>query len=256
MPTALIVDDEPDANALLGMLMKLKGYRPLPAFDGRSALAIAEADPPDVALLDLMLPDLIGFEVCRGIRADPRTALVPVIFLSARLSERNQAESLRAGAAAFVAKPFRPDQLFAALEAASAWRRTVEAPPSERPVPLEQSAEADRVRALAILRCQLVGRSPMGPGPAEGIVEMIEGLAESASAWGASRGVERVAVLSYFLAPDALRVTLRDLSDWFEAGRPPVDPETLRPDLLPEVTVEEDGRKLILTRRFEAVTDP
>ena len=250
MPTALIVDDEPDANALLGMLVGLRGYRTASAFDGMGALGSAAADPPDVLLLDLMLPDLGGFEVCRKLRADRSTALVPIIFLSARLSARNEAESLRAGAVAFVPKPFRPDQVFEALERAKVWRRDLETPQADRSIPLDTRDESAYSRSIGILRCLLAARSPTEAEEAQGIVSAIDHLAESARAWGSGRGVEPVAEVSYRLDDEALRVSVRDLAGWFRAGRPPVDPSALRPDLFPETAPGLDGQAFVMARKF------
>ena len=76
MPTALIVEDEPEANKLLGMLVRLRGFQIRSAFTGKEALRQVEAALPDVVFLDLMLPDLNGYEICRVLKSAKETSLL------------------------------------------------------------------------------------------------------------------------------------------------------------------------------------
>src|SRR3954463_7888531 len=98
MPTALIVEDEPEANKLLAMLVRLRGYQTDSAFTGNEALEKVRGGRPDVGFLDLMPPDLSGVEVCRAMRSDPATSLIPVVVVTARPPDRGREESYRAGA--------------------------------------------------------------------------------------------------------------------------------------------------------------
>ena len=77
MPTALIVEDEPEANHLLAMLVQLRGYRTDSAYTGGEALEKVRSQPPDIVFLDLMLPDINGYEVCKSIKARRTTSLHP-----------------------------------------------------------------------------------------------------------------------------------------------------------------------------------
>ena len=122
MPTALIVEDEPEANKLLSMLVRLRGYRTLSAFTGQEALAMVQGERPDVVFLDLMLPDINGFEVCQAIKSSPHSQTVPVVMVTARLAEENRAKSLQFGADEFIPKPYTPNQIFQALATADAMR--------------------------------------------------------------------------------------------------------------------------------------
>lgn len=131
MPRALIVDDEAQANALLCALMKFRGYEVVSAFDGAQAEALANAGDLDVILLDLMLPDRDGRVLCEAWSFSAKTCAIPVVVVSARLLAENRDLCFRAGACAFVPKPFTPDQLFAALEIASAWRNQNQSATSE-----------------------------------------------------------------------------------------------------------------------------
>src|SRR5205807_2528884 len=114
MPTALIVEDEPEANKLLSMLVRLRGYRTESAFTGGEALEKVDQARPDIVLLDLMLPDINGYEVCRALKARRQTHPIPVVMVTARVAAENRVESYRVGANDFVPKPYTPDQIFTA----------------------------------------------------------------------------------------------------------------------------------------------
>lgn len=118
MGTALIVDDEPAMSTLLSRLLAARGYATVAAGDGATARALALARLPDLILLDLMLPDESGIDVCRALKQDERTRHIPVVVVTARRLESCLEESLSAGAHRVVTKPFTPMQLFDALSSA------------------------------------------------------------------------------------------------------------------------------------------
>ena len=112
----LIVDDEPDARRLLSIVLRLNHFEPLEAPGGQAALAQAAASRPDLILLDVMMPDLDGYETCRRLKADPATAAVPVVMISAKSQPSEIAAGLSAGAAAYLPKPINMEALLTLLE--------------------------------------------------------------------------------------------------------------------------------------------
>lgn len=110
-PKILVVDDEPDALELIAFNLKGAGFEVLTAPDGECALRLARAHVPDLVLLDLMLPEVDGLEVCKILRRDPATSGVPVIMLTARASEVDRVLGLELGADDYVTKPFSPREL-------------------------------------------------------------------------------------------------------------------------------------------------
>jgi DNA-binding response OmpR family regulator len=107
----LVVDDEPDALEILGFKLREAGYTPIFAKDGTRALAIARTEHPDLIVLDLMLPEVDGLEVCKILRRDASTASIPVIMLTARAAEMDRVLGLELGADDYVTKPFSPREL-------------------------------------------------------------------------------------------------------------------------------------------------
>ena len=109
----LIVDDEPSIVISLQFLMTREGYQVALAGDGEAALAAIQASPPDLVILDVMMPKLNGFDVCQRIRADPRWQAVKVLMLTAKGREVEMARGLALGADAYVTKPFSTKDLVA-----------------------------------------------------------------------------------------------------------------------------------------------
>jgi CheY-like chemotaxis protein len=112
----LVVEDEPENRLLIGMILSAEGYQVIPAVDGADALARMASEPPDLILLDLMMPQMNGFEVLERLRAHPATAPVPVIVLTALAQERDIERAVASGAQGYVIKPFEPDELLNRIE--------------------------------------------------------------------------------------------------------------------------------------------
>jgi putative two-component system response regulator len=109
----LVVDDTPSALHLMVELLTAAGYRVRPAPSGELALRSAFHDPPELVLLDVQMPGIDGFEVCTRLKADPRTAGVPVIFLSALNDSDSKVHGLDVGALDFISKPLQGEEVLA-----------------------------------------------------------------------------------------------------------------------------------------------
>ncbi len=162
MPTALIVEDEPEANKLLAMLVQLRGYTTESAFTGQEALDKVRVHVPDVVFLDLMLPDLDGYEVCRAFKSSGATSQVPVVIVTARIAAENRIESFDAGADDYVPKPYTPDQIFKALDESMSFVARDAPADIDGEVVLDGRDNGETLRQLARLRGLLlaaVGRT-------------------------------------------------------------------------------------------------
>ena len=113
-PKILVVDDEPAVTDLLAYNLRKSGYEPLVAADGREALRLARQARPDLILLDLMIPELDGLDVCRELR---KTSAVPIIMITARGEEIDRVVGLELGADDYVSKPFSVRELLARIKA-------------------------------------------------------------------------------------------------------------------------------------------
>src|SRR5207249_8793222 len=111
MARILVVDDEPDAVELVEFNLRSAGYEVVTASDGSEALKKARARSPDLIVLDLMLPEVDGLEVCKILRRDPATSGVPIIMLTAKAAEIDRVLGLELGADDYITKPFSPREL-------------------------------------------------------------------------------------------------------------------------------------------------
>ena len=111
MPKILVVDDEPDALELIKFNLKAAGYDVVTAADGDEALKKARALLPALIVLDVMLPEVDGLEVCKILRRDPRVSATPIIMLTAKAAEIDRVLGLELGADDYVTKPFSPREL-------------------------------------------------------------------------------------------------------------------------------------------------
>ena len=150
----LVIDDEPDLLELVRVNLRQAGFEVELAATGSEAIERLRRSPPDLILLDLMLPDLSGTEICRRIRANPDLAHVPIIMLTAKAAEIDRVVGLELGADDYVTKPFSPRELV--LRVRAVLRRS-EAQDEPSRV-LERGGIRARSRAQALL-CERRGGS-------------------------------------------------------------------------------------------------
>jgi putative two-component system response regulator len=149
-PTILVVDDAPDNIMVLSVLLRDQ-YKVKVAPNGLKALQVAVTQPPpDLILLDVMMPELDGYETCRRLKADPMTADVPIIFLTARIEPEDEALGLSVGAVDYITKPISPSIVLARVATQLRLRQAQQAL-KEHNQRLEQ-AVAERTRDLVRLQ--------------------------------------------------------------------------------------------------------
>jgi two-component system alkaline phosphatase synthesis response regulator PhoP len=176
--TVLVVDDEPKLVRVVREYLEHDGYRVVSAGDGREALERFRSEPPDLVVLDLVLPEIDGLEVCRRLRQESR---VPIIMLTARAEEVDELIGLELGADDYVTKPFSPRTLLARVR--SVLRRT--APVEDEEVPLSLGAlKVDPSRheaswkgaplALTPTEFRLLSALARRPGRVFGRLELLE----------------------------------------------------------------------------------
>jgi CheY-like chemotaxis protein len=119
----LVIDDDAQVRALVAAILESEGYEVRGATGGVEGLALADTDPPDVVLLDLQMPGMNGYEVCRVLRQGPKTQRIPVVMVTVSDDPHLNRDAYAAGAHACVPKPFQKEGLIAVIEAALAQGR-------------------------------------------------------------------------------------------------------------------------------------
>ena len=181
----LVVDDDPTvAEVVAGYLLRA-GYTVERAEDGAAALACVAATRPDLLVLDLMLPEVDGLEVCRRLRADRATRGLPIVMLTARGDEQERILGLELGADDYVTKPFSPRELMLRIQ--SVLRRSASPPPAPAPEPLHagdltldpaarRAQRGGRELALTLREFDLLAFLLRHPGTAFGREELMHNV--------------------------------------------------------------------------------
>lgn len=112
----LVVDDEEDIVTALSIRLKALGYEVIAAADGMAALEAARTQSPNLILLDIMLPKLDGYKVCRMLKFDEKFRHIPIIMITAKVADSNKKMGEEVGADAYITKPFNPEELVARIK--------------------------------------------------------------------------------------------------------------------------------------------
>jgi two-component system phosphate regulon response regulator PhoB len=214
----LIVDDEPDIVELLAYNLQQGGFAVATARDGTSALAEVRRQRPDLVLLDLMLPDISGTEVCRRIRKEPGTETTPIIMITARGDEIDRVVGFELGADDYVVKPFSPREMVLRVQAVLRRVRPRGEPKNERlqigaleiDVPRHQVLVREEEINLTALEFKLL----LDLATRRGRVQSRDALLERV--WGYAPGIETRTVDTHV---KRLREKLAEARDYIETVR-------------------------------------
>jgi two-component system, OmpR family, phosphate regulon response regulator PhoB len=212
----LVVDDEPDLLELVRINLRQAGYEVETAETGREALELLRRSPPDLVVLDLMLPTLPGTEVARILRQDEKTRAIPIIMLTARGSEIDRIVGFELGADDYVVKPFSPRELVLRIQAIL--RREGREESEERiifePLVIDLAAHAVRLKGreidLTATEFKLLHRLARRPGRAFSRDQLLSDV------WGYSGDLETRTVDTHM---KRLRAKLGIVGAWIETVR-------------------------------------
>ena len=146
----LVVDDDSDTLTLIGITLQRRNFEILKAQGGQQALDLLKHEKPDLVVLDVMMPEMDGYEVCRRIKADPRTAHLPVIMLTAKAQTASQLEGFRSGAADYITKPVHPQELVARIQSVLERARSAQAQRGARVISISGAKGGVGATTLAV----------------------------------------------------------------------------------------------------------
>jgi two-component system, OmpR family, response regulator len=219
--TALIVEDHPEQAELVARILSMRSYQSIVAEDGESGLRIARERLPDVVLLDLMLPDINGFDVCRRLRTDRATMMIPVVMLTALNDVQHRVHGFRVGANAYVTKPYGVDDLFDAIATACAWRTSIESRALQGEFHVEINSEINFLQDLndfSMLVCQ---STPLGNDQVVQLRQAVMEMAHNAIEWGNLHQSDRLVKITYRVHDDHLEIVVRDQGPGFDRSTLP-----------------------------------
>ena len=148
----LIIDDTPANLRLLTEILSHRAYMPRPVTDGLLAITAAQAEPPDLILLDIMMPNITGYEVCERLKADERTRDIPIIFISAKNEVFDKVKAFAFGGVDYITKPFQAEEVLARIETHLALRSL------QKRLNAQNAELAEALRQLQLTQEQLIQR--------------------------------------------------------------------------------------------------
>jgi DNA-binding response OmpR family regulator len=222
MPTALIVEDEPAANQLLSRLVQLRGYQTDSAFTGNEALRKIDDQTPDLVFLDLMLPDLSGYQICESLKDRRATCSIPIVMVTARLADENRIQGYRAGAVEYVPKPYTPDQIFKAMSRATTWRTKLDQFARDGEFVIHKNDEISHLQHACDIRSLLLARTTLDKATTRRISNSVAEILQRGVDWAktSAHDEDRIASLKFQLFDDHVALTILDESSWLKHDDP------------------------------------
>jgi DNA-binding response OmpR family regulator len=251
MATALIVEDDADQADLVARLVKLRQLEPLVAQNGESGLELARRVKPDVVLLDVMLPDLNGFEVCRRLRCERETMLTPIVMLTALNDRANRTNGYRVGANAYVAKPYNPDDLFAAIKAARAWRTGMDRQHVRGEIHVQLNSEIPFLQEVNDFLMSITRATPFAHEQVLQLRQAVMEMGQNAIEWGNRHHSDKLVDITYRIHPDKVEIVVKDQGEGFDRANlahaaNPDDP-VAHMDVREKLGLREGGFGLLIT---------
>ncbi len=221
MGTALIVEDHPEQAELVARILRLRNYESILAEDGETGLRLARERIPDVVLLDLMLPDINGFDVCRRLRTDRTTMMIPVVMLTALNDVQHRVHGFRVGANAYVTKPYGVDALFEAITTARAWRNSIEQLAIHGEIHVELNSEINFLKDLNDFLMLVCQTTPLAHDQVVQLRQAVMEMAHNAIEWGNLHQSDRLVNITYRVHDDRLEIVVRDQGPGFDRSTLP-----------------------------------
>ena len=213
-PCVLVVEDEPDMNNLLADILSAFDFEPMQAMDGQQALALLGERRPDIILLDLMLPGISGYEVCRRLKTSRDTCSIPVLILTALEQLPDRRAAYQAGADDYMTKPFVPDALIDRLRACleEARHAAADAGDAVRLV-LEPAGAPEDPKVLNRFATALYNRTDLPPTKIGALRQQVMTVVEAAGVWAAAHGGAPAVRVTMTLDADRFRLVFEPLAE-------------------------------------------
>lgn len=216
MKKALIVEDERDAAQLASGFVKLWKFDPVVAATGQEGLSLAQRVQPDLVLLDLFLPDLDGFEVCRRLRSDPRTRRTPIVMVTALADDGNRRRGFRVGANAYVTKPYGTEDLHKAILHAQSWYDSVLSRQLQGEIHVELNSEPVFLQDVNEFLTSLYRETPFSTEQVLQLRQAVMEMGQNAIEWGNRYRSEELVEITYRMYDDRIEIVVRDQGPGFD----------------------------------------
>jgi DNA-binding response OmpR family regulator len=221
MATALIVEDHPEQAQLVARILRLRDFASILGHDGETGLRLARQYLPDILLLDLMLPDINGFDVCRRLRTRRETMLIPVVMLTALNAAQHQVHGFRVGANAYLTKPYGVEELFKAIAEARAWRASMDQRALQGEIHVELNSEIKLLKDLNDFLMTVCQTTPLSNEQVMQLRQAVMEMVHNAIEWGNQHQSDLLVNIIYRVHENHLEIMVRDQGPGFDRANLP-----------------------------------
>ena len=219
--TVLIVEDERDTNDILASLVKARDFVPVQLYSGAQVAKAVREHAPDLILLELMLPDLDGFAICHDLKKNRETNLIPVIMVTALDDAMHRAQGVRVGANGYLIKPFTPEQLYAVMDKALAWRKEHESRGTYGEIHFDIRSEATYLTQAHDMLSDLFAHTPLTERQIKDLRQTVMEMGGNAIEWGHRKNPDLVLTIIYRIDPNSVTLVIRDQGPGFNPRKIP-----------------------------------
>lgn len=213
---ALIVEDETDTGLLLAEILRQQGFEPTVLAEGKPAIPWVRQHRPELILLDLMLPDVQGFQVCEDLKLDRDTNAIPVIMVTALDQHQDRIHGLQVGADYYLTKPFTIEQLHAAIEDVLSRKEELGQHGTKGEIHFRLQSDLQYLEELNQLLSSLFLFTRLSQSQIKQLTLAVRELCENAIEWGHQKQIERIVTVIYRIDPDKITVIIRDEGPGFD----------------------------------------
>jgi two-component system, OmpR family, response regulator len=213
--TVLVIDDERDTNDILANLVQARGFEPIQVFSGEQAIAAIDDQKPDLILLDLMLPDIDGFELCDRLKRARETNLIPIVMVTALQDAHHRATGVRVGANGYLTKPFTPVQLHEMMDAALAWHEEHKQRGTTGEINFDVRSELTYLSQASDMLADLFAHTPLTDRHLKDLKQAVMEMGGNAIEWGHRKNADLVLRITYRIDPNAVTLIIKDQGPGF-----------------------------------------
>ncbi len=213
--TVLVVDDERDTNDILASLVQAQGFEPIQVFSGAQTLAAVAERQPALILLDLMLPDIDGFELCDRLKRSRETNLIPIIMVTALQDAHHRAAGVRVGANGYLTKPFKAEQLYEMMQKVLDWSEEHRKRGTTGEIHFDIRSELAYLAQANDMLADLFAHTPLTERQIKDLRQAIMEMGGNAIEWGHRRNAELVLRITYRIDPKCVTLIIQDQGPGF-----------------------------------------
>lgn len=212
----LIVDDEHETNEILASFVKARGFEPIQLYRGADVEPAVAQYQPELILLDLMLPDIHGFDICSRLKHNRETNLIPVLMVTALNDVNHHLNGVRVGANGYIPKPFTPAQIFEAMDEALAWRAEHENHGTTGELQFDIRSEIAHLQEINDLLADLYAHTPLTERQVKDLRQAVMEMGGNAIEWGHRKRADLPLRITYRIDPTKITLVIRDQGPGFD----------------------------------------